>query len=182
MSFSHPRLDAMLQGPSVWHTLEHLPEATSTNDVAAARLAEGVPPGLVVVADHQTAGRGRVGRTWLDWPGRSGEDQQDRSLLVSVTASTPSTATLAPLAAGLAASDAITRWRVDARLKWPNDVLVGGRKCGGILLEQHPVGIRGVGTQSTALVIGIGINVDWRGVPREGEAASWTFGRRGGRR
>ena len=168
MSAPHPRLEGLLGGPSVWHALEHVPEATSTNDVAAQRLAEGVPAGLVVVADHQTAGRGRLGRPWFDRV----EDRKERSLLVSVTVPVPSTATLAPLAAGLGASDAITRQRVDASLKWPNDVLVGDRKCGGILIEQHQVGS---GTGATPfLVVGIGINVDWRGVPRDDASAAWT--------
>lgn len=151
------RLDALVGGPSMWHDVAHLGTTTSTNDVAAARIAEGSPAGVVVVADAQTAGRGRQGRAWEDRPGGS--------LLFSVTVPTPPTSlSLVPLATGVAVVDALLRRRLRGELKWPNDVLVGGRKCAGILVEHH-------GDQ---LVIGVGINVDWRGIERDGEMATWT--------
>lgn len=154
-------LAALLEGPSVWHTIEVLEEVGSTNDVLAERAAGAAPAGLVVVADRQTAGRGRRGRPWEDV-------EPHRSLLVSTLLDAPARgATLVPLAAGVAVADAIRRTGVGARLKWPNDVLaaVDGelRKCAGILVERH----------DRHLVVGMGVNVDWRGVPREGERTSW---------
>lgn len=135
-----------------WTAREHLAETPSTNAVALARAREGAPSGLVVTTDHQTAGRGRLGRRWLDLPAGA-------SLPVSVLVDAPRRPTLVPLAAGLAVVDAVGR---GAGLKWPNDVLVGGRKVCGILVESAPDG---------RLVVGTGVNVDWRGVVRDGD---WT--------
>lgn len=164
----YERVEAELTGPSAWSALEHLPEVGSTNDVAVERIRAGVPGGLVVVTDRQTAGRGRRGRPWQDRPGGS--------LLVSfVTGVPPRGASLVPLATGLAVSDALRRQGVDARLKWPNDVLVSpagtgaAAKCAGILVERHDDTDVG-----SFLVIGVGINLDWRGAQRDTEAAAWA--------
>ena len=146
-----PQLAALLDGPSRWHTIEHHVEVGSTNDLAAASLAAGTPPGVVVVADRQTTGRGRRGRVWEDRPGGA-------SLNASVTVAAPPARQLVPLATGLAVVDAVGALGVDAALKWPNDVLVGGRKLTGILAEGHPAGI----------VVGMGTNVDLRGAPLDG--------------
>jgi len=161
------RLQAVLDGPLAWHELVDLDEVASTNDVAADRVRAGAPAGVVVVAQRQTAGRGRLERRWEDRPGGS--------LLVSLTVPAPdSDATLVPLAAGIALSDAAHRQGVATRLKWPNDLLAptadGGTlaKCGGILTE------RVEGPSGAQLVIGIGVDVDWRGIDRAGEAAEWT--------
>lgn len=161
MTAPTPALDALLRGPSPWHTIEHLPEVGSTNDLVAEQAVAGAPAGLVVVADRQTAGRGRRGRPWEDV-------EPARSLLCSVLLDAPALgATLVPLATGVAVADAVRRRGVRARLKWPNDVLVPVdgdlRKCAGILVEQH----------GDRLVVGIGVNVDWRGVPRDPERANW---------
>lgn len=162
------KVEAQLAGPSVWSRLEELEETTSTNDVVAERARAGAPAGLVVVAERQTAGRGRLGRVWEDRPGGS--------LLVSFLVGVPPRGqTLVPLATGLAVSDALRRRGVDAELKWPNDVLAvdrgtgEGRKVAGVLVERHDD--PGVGPY---LVIGIGVDVDWRGADRAGEAAAWT--------
>ncbi|MFA9430054.1 biotin--[acetyl-CoA-carboxylase] ligase [Egicoccus sp. AB-alg2] len=159
----HDRVAALLAGPLAWHTVEHVAESTSTSDLALARARAGARPGLVVVADRQTAGRGRQGRTWLDGP------RQDASLLLTAVAEAPPVhPTLVPLAAGLAAADAIRRAGASPWLKWPNDVLLDERKTAGILVEQHAV-------RNTHLVlVGIGINVDWRGVDRAGDQGAWT--------
>lgn len=151
-----PRLRALVEGPTPWYRIDHHDEATSTNDVAAAHAAEGAAAGLVVVADRQSAGRGRAGRVWEDRPGGS--------LLFSCLVEVPPTPTLVPLAAGLAVQHAVRRHGPEAQLKWPNDVLIEGAKCAGILVERH----------GDALVVGVGIDVDWRGQAREGEAATWT--------
>lgn len=159
----HERLAPLLAGPLAWHTLEHVDAASSTHDLALERLRAGVLPGLVVVADRQTAGRGRQGRTWTDGP------RPDSSLLLTAAATGPPVhPTLVPLAAGLATADALRRTGASPRLKWPNDVLLDGAKTAGILVEQHhlPVG--------DVVLIGIGINLDWRGAERDQERAAWT--------
>ncbi|MBW3663082.1 MAG: biotin--[acetyl-CoA-carboxylase] ligase [Actinobacteria bacterium] len=152
-----PRLQALLEGPSPWYRVDHREEVASTNDVAAELAATGAAPGLVVVADRQTAGRGRAGRTWVDRPGGS--------LLCSCLVETPSVPTLVPLAAGLAVHHAVRRQGSRAELKWPNDVLIDGAKCGGVLVENPGGGV---------LVVGTGIDLDWRGEDRSGEASGWT--------
>jgi BirA family transcriptional regulator, biotin operon repressor / biotin---[acetyl-CoA-carboxylase] ligase len=172
----HGRIAALLGGPLGWHTLRHEAEVTSTNDVALAAVRSGTPPGLVVVADHQTAGRGRQGRPWDDVsaPG------EVRSLTVSAVVELPAeNASLTPLAAGLAVADALRRAGASPALKWPNDVLLptggGMAKAAGILVERHALPSGGTARSAgDVLVIGIGIDLDWRDVPREGPAAAWT--------
>ncbi len=122
-----------------------LAEVASTNDEVAARARAGAAEGVVVVADRQTGGRGRRGRTWEAPPGSS--------LLVSVFLRPPSPH-LALMAAGLAAVDACLATTADVRpsLKWPNDLVVDGRgKLAGILAEAAGDGV----------VVGLGLNVDW---------------------
>jgi BirA family transcriptional regulator, biotin operon repressor / biotin---[acetyl-CoA-carboxylase] ligase len=109
-----------------------LGSATSTQDVARE-----LPIGSIVVADHQTAGRGRLDRRWEAPPGTA--------LLVSFVLS-PNP--LLSLAAGVAAAEACGP---PVRLKWPNDLLLGDRKLGGILVEAGPA----------RAVCGIGINLTW---------------------
>lgn len=167
MTTGHDRLDAYLSGPSSWSDFVHLGAVDSTNAEVVRRVGEGAPAGMVVVADHQTAGRGRQGRGWQDVPGGN--------LSLSVATGVPGEATtLVPLAAALAAGDALKRAGLAVRLKWPNDLLASGdgtaRKVGGILAEVHDLRPDG----PRFLVIGIGINLDWRGHERTGEAADWT--------
>jgi BirA family biotin operon repressor/biotin-[acetyl-CoA-carboxylase] ligase len=117
-------------------------ELDSTNRLAADLARAGAPDGVVVGADHQTAGRGRRGRAWESRPGAS--------LLVSVVLR-PAPA-LVTLAAGVAAADACAAVAgVDVGLKWPNDLLVGGAKLGGILSE----------LVGDAAVVGLGLNLAW---------------------
>lgn len=151
----------------MWQDVVHLPEVTSTQDQALSRLRGGADVGVVVVADAQTAGRGRAGRGWRDavvgplGPG---------NLAVTATAAPPADhAGLVPLATGLAVADAYRSAGVQPRLKWPNDVLLADRKAAGILVERHAL-IDGRGV----LLIGCGLDLDWRGVERSGDAAGWT--------
>lgn len=123
-----------------------LSRCVSTNDIAREWARADAPHLAIVVADQQEAGRGRQGRSWLAEPGDA--------LLASIVVR-PSLETarwgLLPLLAGVAAADAIERRtsiRID--LKWPNDLLLEGRKLGGILCEADP---------GAWAVIGIGINV-----------------------
>ncbi|WP_310964438.1 biotin--[acetyl-CoA-carboxylase] ligase [Nocardioides terrisoli] len=126
-----------------------LPSTPSTNAVAVQQPA----PGSVVVADHQTAGRGRLDRSWQTPPGTA------LTFSAVVDPGLPDARwPLVPLAAGLAVAEAVRRCGVDAVLKWPNDVLVEGAadgaegKLAGILVERTG--------QPPRAVIGIGINVD----------------------
>lgn len=155
-------------GGTRWRRVEHHAEVDSTNRLLAARAAAGEPPGLVVVADHQTAGRGRLDRGWEDRPG-------DSLLCSALVDADGLAATLIPLAAGLAVVDAARDAGAEARLKWPNDVLVAvgspprRQKCAGILVE----GVHHAG--HARAVVGVGVNVDWRsapGTPRASLAAS----------
>jgi BirA family biotin operon repressor/biotin-[acetyl-CoA-carboxylase] ligase len=116
----------------------HLRATTSTNDRARALAAAGAPHGTLVTAASQTAGRGRQGRTWSAPPGRS--------LLMSLVLRSPDR--MLPLAAAVAVAEAAGP---DAAIKWPNDVLLGGRKLAGILAEARP--------QDGWAVLGIGVNV-----------------------
>jgi BirA family biotin operon repressor/biotin-[acetyl-CoA-carboxylase] ligase len=133
--------------PTDW-SVEVLDEAPSTNSVVAERARSGAGEGLVVVAEHQTAGRGRLDRTW-ETPARSA-----LTLSVLLRPRTPAEDwPWFPLLTGYAVALALRASGVVVELKWPNDVLLNGRKLGGILAErvETPAG--------PALVVGIGINV-----------------------
>lgn len=164
----HPRLAAVLAGPSRWHTLRWVAEVGSTNDDVRAAAAAGERPGLVLVADRQRAGRGRAARRWEDPP------PGGRSVAVSCLVDVPPDAavSLTPAAAGLAVVEALSSRGVDAVLKWPNDVLAPGdggpSKLCGVLVERHDL------EAGSVLVIGIGIDVDWRSVDRAGGSSAWT--------
>jgi len=140
-----PRALKRALAPDGWR-VEVLPEAGSTNAVVAERARGGEPAGLVVVAEAQTAGRGRLDRSWVS-PPRAG-------LTFSVLLRPdlpPAQWPWLPLWGGLAVAEALReRAGVDAELKWPNDVLVDGRKLCGLLAEVPEPG---------ALVLGIGLNV-----------------------
>jgi BirA family biotin operon repressor/biotin-[acetyl-CoA-carboxylase] ligase len=116
----------------------------STNDVAWTALEHGAIDGFAVVADAQLRGRGRAGRAWHTAPGKG----LALSLLLHRQASVP--VGLLPLASGLALARALDRLGAEPRLKWPNDLLLGGGKVAGILAEAR--GAEG-------LVVGFGVNV-----------------------
>jgi BirA family biotin operon repressor/biotin-[acetyl-CoA-carboxylase] ligase len=144
------------------------PSIQSTNDVAASLAASGQSEGAVVIADAQTAGRGRRGRSWFSPPGAG--------LYVSVvlaparSAVTPARAvSLLTLAAGVALSEAIERATgLPAEIKWPNDLLTSGRKLAGILAEGIVAPQQGSDVPAvSAVVLGYGINVGAAAYPPE---------------
>jgi BirA family biotin operon repressor/biotin-[acetyl-CoA-carboxylase] ligase len=153
---SAPRILAGLSGTRFRHVEVHamLP---STQTLL---VAEGGRDGRVVVAEHQTAGRGRAGRSWTDVPGAM---LMFSALLRGIPIER---APLLSLAAGLAVARAIDG---DARLKWPNDVRIGGRKVCGVLGE----------AAADFVVIGIGVNVGHSegDLPAELEATSLRIAR-----
>jgi BirA family biotin operon repressor/biotin-[acetyl-CoA-carboxylase] ligase len=149
---------ALVQPGAFWTRVDIRDETGSTNADAAEAARNGVPEGLIVVAERQIAGRGRRDRQWLS-PARAG-------LTLSVllrpgaadpardwSAAGPGTFGWLPLLAGVALAEAVSRVAgVEATLKWPNDLLVGDRKCAGILAEMS----------GDAIVVGIGLNVSTR--------------------
>jgi BirA family transcriptional regulator, biotin operon repressor / biotin---[acetyl-CoA-carboxylase] ligase len=142
------RLRRRLETAGVW-TAPILHERTvgSTNAVLKDLAREGAPEWTVVVADRQTAGRGRGQHAWVSPAG---------NLYLSVLLRpTFGRVTLLPLLAGLAVADAVQEQAVDARLKWPNDVLANGKKLAGILTESASSA-----TGIDWVVIGIGVNLD----------------------
>jgi BirA family biotin operon repressor/biotin-[acetyl-CoA-carboxylase] ligase len=150
-----PPIDPVqLVAPAGWRI--EVEEATpSTNAAVAARARDGEEPGLVLVTEHQTAGRGRLDRVW-ETPARS-------SLTFSVLLRPdvpPTSWSWLPLLTGYAVQAALADRLPDIALKWPNDVLVdggalgAGRKVAGILVER-------IDTDSGPMaVVGVGINVD----------------------
>jgi BirA family biotin operon repressor/biotin-[acetyl-CoA-carboxylase] ligase len=133
VSGARPSIRTRLGNPRL-----HLRETDSTNDRARALAMAGAPHGTLVTAGVQRAGRGRQGRTWSAPPGRA--------LLASLVLREISP--LLALASAVAVADVVGE---GAAIKWPNDVLVGGRKVAGILAEGRP--------QEGWAVLGIGINV-----------------------
>jgi BirA family biotin operon repressor/biotin-[acetyl-CoA-carboxylase] ligase len=138
-------LDADGLDPAGWSEIRVVEVTGSTNADLLALAAAGEPAGLVLVAEEQTAGRGRLDRTWTA-PPRS-------ALTLSVLLRPlrePAAAGWLPLLAGLAVAEAVRGVTgLDVRLKWPNDLLVGPAKLGGLLAERA----------SGAVVVGIGLNV-----------------------
>jgi BirA family biotin operon repressor/biotin-[acetyl-CoA-carboxylase] ligase len=144
-----PPLDLdRLAAPTGWH-VELVDATPSTNALAAERARAGAEPGLVVVTEHQTAGRGRLDRVW-ETPARS-------SLTFSVLLQPhvpPADWSWLPLLTGYAVQAALADRLPDVALKWPNDVLVEDRKVCGILVERIET------DRGPMAVVGIGINVD----------------------
>jgi BirA family biotin operon repressor/biotin-[acetyl-CoA-carboxylase] ligase len=158
---------ALLVPDGLWTALRVVDRTESTNaDVADAARA-GAPEGLIVVAEQQTAGRGRLGRRWesppraglavsvLLRPGGArpepGRDADEHSAGGTAPVVPVARYGWLPMLAGVALTEAVRRLgEVDAVLKWPNDLLIDGRKCAGILAEAVPDG---------GVVLGMGLNV-----------------------
>ena len=176
--------------PPLGHQRQHLTVCASTNDEAARLARAGAPHGVVVTADAQTAGRGRLGRVWHSPPGES--------LYLSVLLRPPIAPLRAPvltLAAGAALAQAVTDLFIrtsglrcpadgapEAALKWPNDLLIydvegAPRKAAGILTE-----LTCRGSAIDFLVVGIGVNLNALRFPPElaGRATSLRLALGGG--
>lgn len=145
----------------------HLQVVDSTNRWLRDAAADGAPHRTVVTADHQTAGRGRRDRTWTAPPGSS--------LLTSVLLREPTSPTAraqAVLAATVAMAEALeARSGLPVGVKWPNDLLLGDRKVGGVLAEWD----------GAALVVGIGVNLRWARLPPELAGRATAVNLAGGR-
>lgn len=144
---SEERLRDATSGPGrLWTRVEVVPRTGSTNEDALARARQGEPEGLVVAAEAQRNGRGRLGRTWQSLPGSA----LTFSVLLRPAEVPQPVRGWIPLLAGVAVASGLREVAgVDARLKWPNDVLIGEGKLAGILAEQA----------DDAIVVGVGVNV-----------------------
>lgn len=133
----------------------HLEETGSTNDVARGLVQDGATHGTTVSADRQTAGKGRQGRGWVSPPGQ---------IAVSVVVR-EGVDRLLPLRAGLAVAQLAGP---NARVKWPNDVQIDGRKVAGILVE----------LEGDAAIVGIGLNaaIDVSELPDEVQTRAGSLG------
>ncbi len=139
-----------LTGLRFGHPVHVYAEVGSTNDVARQLAEAGGPEGLLVLAETQTAGRGRAGRRWITPPGTA----LALSLILR-PALRLAQATRVVMLAGLGVCQAVEQVTgLRPALKWPNDVLVGGRKVGGILVESDAGEER-----LNYAVVGIGLNV-----------------------
>src|SRR5215831_6255771 len=149
---------------SLWREVRAVAETGSSNADLLAAAGAGAAEGTVLVAEVQTAGRGRLGRRWAS-PPRAG---LTFSVLLRPGGVPGALLGWLPLLAGVAAAASVRAVAaVDATLKWPNDVLVGERKLGGILAERS----------GTAIVVGIGMNV-WQAradLPPDAAATSLTL-------
>lgn len=134
-------------------------ESTDSTNVQASILGtKGAENGTTVVTDKQTQGKGRMGRTWIS--------PANTNLYFSILLrppTSPQTASWIPLVAGVALAKGISAYTgLLAKIKWPNDLIIGKKKFGGILIETHIVSNR-----IHYLVLGVGINVNMTQFPEE---------------
>ncbi len=141
---------SLLSPAGLWREIRVVEETGSTHDDLVELARAGESEGLVLLAEYQTAGRGRLGRSWTA-PARSG---LSFSLILRPTEIPTTRWSLLPLLIGVATATATASVAdIDIGLKWPNDLMVGERKLGGVLAERvdSPIG--------PAVVIGVGLNV-----------------------
>jgi BirA family transcriptional regulator, biotin operon repressor / biotin---[acetyl-CoA-carboxylase] ligase len=128
------------------------PEVDSTNRRAREQCLRGAKEGTVILADSQSAGKGRLGRQWQSPAGAN----LYASIILRPSIS-PATAPQIPLVAGVAGANALARdTGLDARIKWPNDIFVHGKKVAGILSEMEAESNR-----IRFIILGVGVNVNW---------------------
>ena len=156
----------------IGHKITHYFRTDSTNDVALSLALEGARHGTVVVAEEQTAGRGRLGRAWYS--------EKASGIYASVIlrpALAPAVAPILTLMAGLAVHDAVTEVTgLPADIRWPNDLLINRKKVCGILTEMSAEVDRIHG-----VVVGIGLNVNHRQMPAELAAIGTSLRIEGGK-
>ncbi len=143
--YGGPAVEFGLEAP---YSVEYHEQIPSTNDRARDLAAEGAT-NMVVLADEQTGGRGRLNRTWSSPSGGIWLSFLFRPEIP------PARVSLLTLAAGVATAETINDFGVQGSIKWPNDVLVGGQKIAGILTEME-----GEADKVTWVVIGVGLNAN----------------------
>ncbi len=150
----------------VGQTVYYWPAIGSTNDELKRLADEGAPEGTLAIADEQTAGRGRLGRTWVAPPGSS----LLMSLLFRPDWLAPARAQQITMLCALAAADAVAAIAgTQPSLKWPNDLLLDGKKLAGVLTE-----LSFAGDELAWAVVGVGLNVavDFAGQPQVAATAT----------
>ena len=141
------------KGKLIGREILFFPEVDSTNRRAREHCLRGAKEGTVILAESQSEGRGRLGRRWQSPAGAN----VYASIILRPPFS-PSSGPQIPLLAGVAGANALARATgLDARLKWPNDIFVHGKKVGGVLSEMETDGI-----QIRFIILGVGVNVNWR--------------------
>lgn len=140
--------------------IRYFNQTGSTNDIALVWATDGAPDLSVVVADEQTSGRGRMGRRWLTPPGSA----LAISVILHPTRVDRDHLSLLSGLGALSLTQLLTEYGLPARIKWPNDVLISGRKTAGILVEMV-----WMGDQVESAVLGIGVNVLPGSVPPDME-------------
>ena len=159
IGFSADRLQGELRTSRFGRAAEVVAETASTIELAWGLLRGGGPEGAVVIAERQTQGRGRLGRPWASPAG---------GLWLSMIARPDMEASAAGrlgIGLGLAAAEAVmAETGCDAGVKWPNDVMVSGRKLGGVLVETEVTGDRVTGA---VLSLGLNVNVSAAALPEE---------------
>jgi len=151
MSLNSESLKKKLAGKMIGHRLHYYEDIGSTNDEAFRLGEEGAPEGTVLIAESQSSGKGRMQRVWYSPPGAN--------IYTSMILRPPTgtmQVTQVPIAAGVAATETINEFcSGKASIKWPNDVLIGGKKVCGILAQ-----MKMSGKTVDFIVVGIGINVN----------------------
>ncbi|MGD0625300.1 MAG: biotin--[acetyl-CoA-carboxylase] ligase [Thermodesulfobacteriota bacterium] len=141
------------KGKLVGREILFFPDVDSTNQKARDHSLKGAGEGLVILADSQSKGKGRLGRQWQSPPGVN--------LYASIILRPPvppAGAQQITLLAGVAGANALARATgLDARIKWPNDIFVHGKKVAGILSEMEAEGPR-----TRFIILGVGVNVNWQ--------------------
>jgi BirA family biotin operon repressor/biotin-[acetyl-CoA-carboxylase] ligase len=152
------RIESVLQTTRIGHPVRYWETIGSTMDEARRLAQDGAPEGTLVIADEQTAGRGRLQRTWWAPPGTS--------LLMTLVLRPnvqPRQAQRLTMICSLAVCDAISEsCGVEAQVKWPNDVLIDGKKVCGVLTE---LGLLGERLEYALVGMGINVNVDFGAAP-----------------
>lgn len=151
------RIAGGLKTQSLGRRIIVLDETESTNSALKERAHEGAPHGSVLIARLQTAGRGRRGRVWLDESGTG----VCLSLLLRTPAA-PIELSRYTFATALAMCLTLREREADARIKWPNDLMVGGKKICGILAE-----IESDAESVRHMIIGVGVNVNAEALPEK---------------
>jgi BirA family biotin operon repressor/biotin-[acetyl-CoA-carboxylase] ligase len=147
----------------IGHDIRHYPATPSTMDAAKQAIREGVREGTVIIADCQTAGRGRLGREWLSPP-------QSSILLSIILYPLPEQLPRLTIAACLAVAKSIEKVSgLEPTIKWPNDVLIAGKKVSGILIESDAHGDR---VNYAIVGIALNVNFDPTSIPEISETAT----------
>lgn len=155
----YENLRTLLNGMNFWEEIHILESVDSTNTYLLKRAEEGIET-AVAIGDTQSAGRGRMGRRWFSPPGKN----INMSVLLPLTVS-PALSPAITIIAGLSVAGAIRkRFRIPCQVKWPNDVLLRGKKVCGILTEMIA---EFDATRSVVIGIGINVNSDKRDFPAD---------------